>query len=67
MRWGSRVSGTPRATSAAVTKPIGTLTKKIASQLIPSTSAPPISGPSATAPATVAPQTASAVVRSRPW
>ena len=47
--------------------PIGTLTKKIASQPMPSVSTPPTSGPTATEAPVTAPQTPNAVPRSRPW
>ena len=47
--------------------PIGTLMKKIDSQLTCSVSTPPTSGPIATAAPIVAPQMPNAVPRSRPW
>ncbi len=49
------------STSAKI--PIGTLMKKIDSQLMPSTSTPPISGPTATAAPVTAPQIPIAVPR----
>ena len=59
-------SSTRASVSATATIPIGTLTKKIASQPIASVSTPPTSGPTATAAPVVAPQRPSAVPRSRP-
>ena len=56
-----------RSVSAIAASPIGTLTKKIASQPIPSVSTPPASGPTPTAAPVVAPQSPNAVPRSRPW
>ena len=63
---GSRVSRTLATEIHVQSAPIGTLTKKIHSQPIPSTSAPPTSGPIATARPVVAPQMPNAVARSRP-
>ena len=44
-----KLSRTLASTSGAAIRPIGTLSQKIHSQSIPSTTAPPTSGPSATA------------------
>ena len=64
---GSLDSSTRVSVSARANAPIGTLTKKIASQPIHSVSTPPTSGPTATAAPVVAPHRPSAVPRSRPW
>ena len=64
---GSLDSSTYASVSAIAASPIGTLTKKIASQPIHSVSTPPASGPIATAAPVVAPQSPNAVPRSRPW
>ena len=64
---GSRDSCTRCSVSAIAAIPIGTLTKKIASQPMPSVSTPPTSGPTATDAPVTAPQTPNAVPRSRPW
>ena len=63
---GSLDSSTRASVSATAAIPIGTLTKKIASQPMPSVSTPPTSGPTATAAPVVAPQRPNAVPRSRP-
>jgi hypothetical protein len=57
-------SGTFARVIAAVAIPIGTFTKKIHSQPMPSVSTPPTSGPTATANPVVAPQSPKAVPRS---
>ena len=64
---GFRDSCTRASVIAIVAIPIGTLTKKIASQPRPSVSTPPTSGPTATAAPVVAPHSPSAVPRSGPW
>ena len=64
---GSRDSCTRASVSAIAAMPIGTLTKKIDSQPLASTSTPPTSGPIATAAPVVAPHSPIAVPRSRPW
>ena len=63
--FGSRSdSGTRATVMAAVSRPIGTFTRKIHSQPSPSVSTPPTSGPTATAKPVVAPQMPKAVPRS---
>jgi hypothetical protein len=62
---GSRASPSFVSARAIVSRPIGTLTKKIHSQPRESTSTPPTSGPTATPTPTLAPQIPSAVLRSR--
>ena len=62
---GSRASRSFVSASAIVSRPTGTLTKKIHSQPRESTSTPPTSGPTATPTPTLAPQIPSAVLRSR--
>ena len=60
-------SSTFASVIAIAPMPIGTLTRKIASQPMPSVSTPPTSGPTATEAPVTAPQTPNAVPRSRPW
>ena len=60
-------SSTCVSASAIATIPTGRLTRKIASQPMPSVSTPPTSGPTATEAPVTAPQTPNAVPRSRPW
>ncbi len=60
-------SWTCASASAIAPIPIGRLTRKIASQPMPSVSTPPTSGPTATEAPVTAPHTPNAVPRSRPW
>ena len=64
---GSRDSATRVSVTHTAPTPIGTLTRKIASQPMCSTTTPPTSGPIATAAPVVAPQIPNAVPRSGPW
>jgi len=66
VRTAARDSGTYRIASSAVAMPIGTLTKKIHSQLSRSVRMPPSSRPKAPPPAAIALHTPSAFVRSAP-
>jgi hypothetical protein len=66
LRSAARDSGTRRTASTAVAMPIGTLTKKIHSQLSRSVRMPPSSRPNAPPPAAIALHTPSALVRSSP-
>ena len=61
--FGPRFSSILRTTSGSATRPIGTLSQKIHSQLMPATTAPPTSGPLATARPLRPPRMPSTVLR----